>query len=342
MTAVRNSVALSRDRHVRYLRVRGVGAYDALDRVFTRELYVRDGQLSMGLLLDEDGIVFADCLLGNDGDEFFLLVEGPGWEALRAYWDCHTAGVDDVELADLDATHAVVSIHGPYAWELLARLVGPEVVGLPFQTFFHDDRFLCCRTGETGEFGYQLLVPWAAADAVWSELTALGAEFDAAEADLDVLDHCALENGFFNIRVEGRERLTPLELQLQWRTSRRKEYVGSEALWKRRQAGVERRTTHLVGEAEMAAGQAVFLGGNRIGRILNAGFSEVRGDWVALALIDLPYAIPGWTDLTIGPSGASARSVSPPVVRNRSLFVDPQVHTYEGRHEDDFPSLVKP
>lgn len=340
MRALRTSVALSREDQVRYLRVRGRGGYDALDRIFPRELYLRDGQLMLGLLLGSDGAVFADCCLGSDEDEFVLLVEGPDAHGLLANWERHTEGIEDAELVDLCGTHSVLSINGPYAWELLAKLVGPEVVGLPYLTFFHHDRFMCCRTGKTGEYGYQLLVPRVDAESVWADLVALGASFDLEVASLADLDQCALENGFFNMRMEGTDRLSPLDLQLQWRISRKKDYVGFEALRRRRLEGVGRRTTHLVSNEVMSVGDMVSLAGKKVGRILNAGFSAVRDDWVALALVDLPYSIPGLSGFTVGAAGVQARSSAPPVLRNRSLFVNPQVHTYASRGVDAFPPLV--
>jgi hypothetical protein len=77
-----------------------------------------------------------------------------------------------------------------------------------------------------------------------------------------------------------------------------------------------------------------------VGTVLHAGPLTVRSGWVALALMDVEYAYPGIPDLHVGAEGASARSVTPPVVNNRSLYVNPQVHSYASRHDDDFPPLV--
>jgi hypothetical protein len=73
---------------------------------------------------------------------------------------------------------------------------------------------------------------------------------------------------------------------------------------------------------------------------VNAGYSEIRGEWVALALIDLAWAYPrieGWTIRGAAGSETQARSVSPPVIQNRSLGVSPQLHSYATRHE--YPEL---
>lgn len=339
VATIRRSVALSWLNHVRYVRLRGEGAHALLHRVFPRELYLRDGQLSQSLLLDVEGRIFADCYLGSDAHEFFLLAEGPDPGDLLGYLETHAEGIDDLELLDMGPEYGLIGLDGPYAWELMAGLVGPEVIGLPYLTFFHHSGLLCCRAGKTGEYGYVVVVRRPEMERLFTELVALGRSLDVAEAGLEALDRCALENWFFNIRGEGRVAPSPLELQLQWRISRRKTYVGSEALRRHRESGIPRRLTCLVGAGPMTTGDPVRYDGVRIGTVVNAGHSPIRGDWVSLALLDLEYALPGVSDLVVG-DAAAASTVSPPVIVNRSLYVNPQVHSYASRHEDDFPALV--
>ena len=76
-----------------------------------------------------------------------------------------------------------------------------------------------------------------------------------------------------------------------------------------------------------------------IGTVVNAGFSPIRGDWVALALLDLAYAHPGVTPLRLGERDAPGKTVRPPVIANRSLYVNPQVHSYASRAADGFPPI---
>ncbi|NNF29193.1 MAG: aminomethyl transferase family protein, partial [Gemmatimonadetes bacterium] len=267
--AVRDSVVLSRLDHLVQVRVSGGGAYEGMSRVFPRELYVRDGQLSQGLLLREDGVVWADCLLGNDEGDYILLCEGPGGGEIVDHIRDHCQNVDGLEVSIPEGTSAV-GIDGPYAWELMANLVGPEVIGLPYLTFFHFDGVMCCRAGKTGEYGYVLLAEADDLTALWDELWTLGATLDVEEADLDLLDSCALENWFFNIRAEGSNELTPLELQLQWRLSRRKTYIGSEALKNRLEEGIRRRITCITGEGPLVEGDDVHCDGSVRGRLVNA------------------------------------------------------------------------
>jgi len=338
LPAVRASVALSAQLHVRCLRVRGEGASQLLERACPRELFVRDSQMLHTLLLDEAATTAADVYVCRDDEAFLLMVEErPGFSAgdhLRA-----AAGPASVEIQPLDETHQLVSLDGPYAWELMAELVGPHVVGLPYMSFFHGEGqgWTCFRAGKTGEYGYALLVERPRAAELVARIQELGRSFDLEEVGQDALDQCALENGFFNIRREGSAGLTPLELQLQWRVSRRKAgFIGAEALARHLKEPPRRRVQCVTSPGPLAAGDAVSFEGRPVGTLLNAGRSPSLGAWVGLALLELPFASPG-VDLEVG--AGTARTASPPLLLNRSLLVSPHRDSYHNRTARDLPPL---
>jgi aminomethyltransferase len=342
VAAIRNSVAVSRMDHVNALRLRGARTYPALDRVIAADLHLRDGQMIQSLILDQEGRLFADVYLGCDDEEFFLLAEGPVATDLVAVL-ARQFTTDGVEIVDQSATHGLVMINGPYAWELLGLLAGPDIVGLPYHTFFHFDGGIGFRAGKTGEYGYGLLVPRENVDGLVARLLELGAGLDVAGAGLEALDQCALENGYLSIRREGREPVTPIELQLQWRVSYRKQYLGSEALVRRRREGPRQRLTYLVSKSPLETGSEVTLEERPVGRIVNSGYCALREDWTALALLDIHFAHPGIGAFRTGDERrAEVRSVSAPLLNNRSLHVSPQIHSYATRHEFVFPPLLRP
>jgi len=343
LDALRTSAALGDASHVACVRVAGAGAFATIDRLCPRELFLRDGQLLHTLLLREDGRPLADVYVCADDRAFLLLAEGLSGEALALHVRAIAPAGVDVEITNVSNTHAIVSLDGPYAWEVFAELAGPEVIGQPYMTFFHDDEVTTFRVGKTGEYGYYFLVPGEGADELRRSLRERGSAFDLETADLAALDQCALENWFFNIRREGREEVTPIELQLQWRVSYRKEFVGSAAL-----GALRGRTTHRIvqcaGASELAAGDPVTCGGRTIGRLVNAGFSPCRGDWVGVALLENAYSHAGISAYAALHADApvAIRTLTAPAINNRSLYVNPQLHSYLTRDEVRFPPLVLP
>lgn len=338
MAALRGSVAMSRLDHVSHLRLRGSDVYQAVDRFCTSALRLRDGQMLHTLLLDEEARCLADAYLCADDEEFILLAEGASADRLADH--LRDGGI---EVEDLSTSHAIVSLDGPYAWELLGLVIDPEAIGLPYLTFYHRAGWICYRAGKAGEYGYGIIVPREDVADLENRLLEKGRALDLCEVGLDALDQGALENFFFNIRREGREPVTPIELQLQWRVFYRKDFVGSHALKRRKREGPRERLTCLIASEMIAPGDEVRLDDTLVGRIVNAGYSHVRDDWIALALLDIAWAYPGIDRFVASREGTpiSLRSVSPPVLTNRSLLVSPQLHSYSTRHEARVPFVVR-
>ncbi|TKD13236.1 aminomethyltransferase family protein [Polyangium fumosum] len=340
--ALRTSVALAKGDHITCLRIEGEGAYEALDYVVACDLFLQDGQMRPSLLLDEEARPFADIHVARDDESFFLLAEGPSPEELVAFLEKRFPAGVVVTVERCNGT--LLSLHGPYAWELCTTVFGPDVGSLPYLAFYRTDDAVFFRSGKTGEFGYDLLIPTDEVATVREALLREGAAFDLALASLSALDQCALENGFFNIRREGRAGLSPLELGLQWRVSYRKDYVGSAALQARREANATARVVWAVAGAPVAEGDEVFLDDQRIGHVLVSGFSVIRGEWVVLLLLDRPYAYAGIDRYEARHAGERRpiRTLSAPLLNNRSLYVSPQRHSYRTRDESKLPPFVLP
>jgi aminomethyltransferase len=255
----------------------------------------------------------------------------------------YVSSMTDLGIDVLDDEYKVISINGPYAWEVLAELLGPEMIGMPYLSIAHVDRLTCFRAGKTGEYGYDLLVPAGDVDELWSRLLEIGERFDAEVADLETLDLCALEGWFFNIRREAVGDVTPIELQLQWRVSYRKEYVGSAALAERRRSGSVSRLVCLASPEPLEIGDAVHFREREVGKLINAGYSVVRNDYLALAMVDRSWAYPHLECLTVnrGKLALSVRTILPPALNNRSIYVSPQAHSYSTRKDFEFPSLTR-
>lgn len=327
---IRSSVAIARPRHLSVVRVVGEGAKKTCARVLSGDMLLRDGQVRASLLLDAAGEPLADAFVCNDDDSFLLFTEGMTRAALLDHLRAHAA--DDTTLEDLSASHAVVSIHGPFAWELLATLEGRGVLGFPFLSFYHaGEGRLIVRAGKTGEYGYDILVPADRADAEVARLLEEGAAFDAREVGLEAVSRCALENWFWNPHTQRGQGITPFELGLRWRVSERPDFVGASAL-----AGhtANVRATAIVASHPIARGDVVRFQDDTIGHVLDAHRCEALGVWVAMALIELAYAYAGIDRYTV--NGQSVRTTSAPFVDNLSLHVNPQKHAYARRAEIPF------
>jgi len=342
VTAIRRSVAVSNCPHVAAVRIRGAGAFDALDSICPRELYIQEGQALQTLLLDGDGRAVADVYVLAGADDFLVLGEA-GVGSIMEYLRDRIGQKAGVELDDLSSSHRVMSLNGPYAWEFLTELITPEIIGLPYLGFFQPEGLTCLRAGKAGEYGYDLLVPNEGAGDLWTQIQECGESFDLGVASLEALDACALENWFFNVRREGRADVTPIEMQLQWRVSYRRDYPGAAALLARRKAGAKRRAVLVSSELALDVGAQIVWDDRLVGELIASGPSPSLGASLGIALLDAPFAHAGLSAFaaTRGESRVPLRTLSAPPINNRSLYVDPQRHNYRTRETDIFPPVGK-
>ena len=334
LRAIRSSAALSRQGETAVVRVTGEHAWDLLDRELTCDLYLRDGQARSALLLHEDGRVQADVTVLCADETFWLLVDGAPGAGVSARLTAARGADEDVTVS-VEEGLTVVGLDGPFAWEVLAALEGRGVIGLPLMSFFTMDRGpLCLRDGRHGEFGYRFVLTASEADDLLRALSeganSVGVPLGLATARDRAT--CMLENHVFCVGREGRSDLDAGELQLGWRLSADKDAPGLAAA--RRGAAAGRRTVTFRADEDLAD-TVVQLGDVVVGSVLAWERCSHGPGIVGLAALTRELAHPGIGALSAG--DVSLRTVSPPLIANRSLYVNPQHHRYVDRDAIGLP-----
>lgn len=341
--AIRERVAVARPDAVVALRLTGAGAFDATSAVSTAALHLGDAQMRPTLLLREDGSILADAYVCRDDEALWILSEGPSSAALVEHIQRH-APSRDLSITDVTASHGVLSVHGPYAWELVGEALDPDVVGMPFLSLYEVGAVTCFRAGKTGEYGYDLLVPRERFEEVEARVIAAGEALELGSVSNASVDLAALENGFFCVRHAPRVT-SPFDRQLRWRIAFERSFVGAPSLYALASAST-RRLVHALSTTRLEVDADLQVDGEVVGRVehaersalLSAGHADA---WISLVSLDAAYAHPE-VDLTETRSGAALRTVAPPVLDNRSLYVSPQRHAFASRASDAFPPLVRP
>lgn len=346
--ALRTRVAWTRLDGVRVLAVRGDDARAALLHLLPSPLHLRDAQVRESLLLDAAGRPLADVLVCADDEDYLLLVEGLDADALEDHVRENLPAGVEPELEPLSDRYEIVSLHGPWAWELIAEVLGADLMALPYLNFFRIDEGYCVRAGKTGEFGYDVVVERHRADSLVEKLEAAGREYGLVRASAETLSLARFEGWFFDPAFVP-EGATPVELQLQWRLDPNRSWLGKEAVDARRASPDRQRLTCLSADGELAPGDVVLAGEQPIGRVVRAAFSPLRGEWIASALLDVAWAHGGidryHAEHASGAPRSDAtrvRTMVPPLVDNRSLHVDPRRHTYRTSDELTFGPLARP
>lgn len=286
--ACREDAAVFDVSHLGTLRITGPQAFDALQWAFTNDLNrIEPGRAQYTHLLDPaDGSVLDDVIVWwVTPDRFDVMPNASNTGRVRA---AVAAIGDPPEAVDVTTTRAVLAVQGPSARERLAS-VGREAAAVGrfrvASCHIGETPVVVAGTGYTGEDGVEIAVPAEAASTVWELLVGAGIQ----PAGLGARDTLRLEAG---LPLHGNELgpgITPAQAGLDWVVRWDKgEFRGRSALEAEATAGVPRHLHGLVvdGRRPLRSGQVVQRDGADLGTVTSGNFSPVRGQGIALALLD--------------------------------------------------------
>ena len=147
-----------------------------------------------------------------------------------------------------------------------------------------------CRTGYTGERGYELVVPVSAAVPVWDAVLAAGEPYGLQPAGLGARDTLLTEMGYPLHGQDLSPDITPVQARLGWAVGWKKEsFFGADALRAEKEAGPRRllRGLRAVGRGIPRPGMVVRLpDGREAGTVTSGTFSPTLKTGIALALLE--------------------------------------------------------
>jgi len=289
--AVRGGVGVFDVSHLGKVRVAGPGAVVFLNSCLTNDLdRIGAGQAQYTLVCAADGGVIDDLIAYRVADDEVLLIPNAANTATVVAL-LEQAAPASVSVRNQHRDHAVIAVQGPRSDETLARLGLP--VGHDYMRFERADwagaALTVCRTGYTGERGYELVVPVAAAADVWDAVLAAGVDDGITAAGLGARDTLRTEMGYPLHGQDLSPQITPVQAGLGWAVGWSKPvFWGADALRAERAAGPSRRLRGLrsTGRAIPRPGMDVVdAQGEQIGRLTSGTFSPTLGVGIGLALL---------------------------------------------------------
>ncbi|GAC1385025.1 MAG: glycine cleavage system aminomethyltransferase GcvT [Marmoricola sp.] len=319
--AVRSSVGIFDVSHLGKLVVTGPGAAEFINRAFTNDLgRIHPGKAQYTLACDEaSGGVVDDIIVYLRSDDDVLVVPNAA-NAAEVERRLRAAAPADITIVDHHADYVVLAVQGPRADEVLEALHFPTAHEyMSFAThLFEDAEVVVCRTGYTGERGYELIAPSSVAVGLWTSLLQAGAPYDIAPCGLGARDTLRTEMGYPLHGQDLSPEITPLMGGVAWAVGWDKPaFWGRDVLVAQRAAGAPRLLRGLAAEGRgipRAHMEVVDESGSVIGEVTSGTFSPTLRKGIALALIDRSVAVGDTVAVDIRGRRETFDVVKPPFV----------------------------
>ena len=319
-TAVRESVGIFDVSHLGKASVKGHGALEFLNVTFTNDLNrITDGMAQYTMLCTPQGGVIDDLIVYRNSSEDLFLV--PNASNTSAVVDVLKANAPQgTTIENLHESFAVIAVQGPKSAQVLAAL-GIES-DIDYMSFSHvtigNKDVILCRTGYTGEYGYELLPTWSDAPAVWDALVEIITPLGGQICGLGARDTLRTEMGYPLHGHELSVEISPIEGGAPWAVGWKKEkFIGSDVLRAQKENGAARVLHALVSldrgipRAHMSVKDQ---NGNVIGEVTSGTFSPTLKKGIALALLSPDVAVGDQVIIDVRGRDSLAQVIKAPLV----------------------------
>lgn len=317
-TAVRERVGIFDVSHLGKATVSGPGAADFVNRCLTNDLRrIQPGSAQYTVCCNETGGAVDDLIayLRSD-DEVFLI---PNAANTAQVVDLLTAAAPaGVTITNQHDEFAVIAVQGPRSDELLQALDLPT--GHDYMSFVEADwrgqRLTVCRTGYTGERGYELVGPWAGATAVWDALVEAMEPMGGLPCGLGARDTLRTEMGYALHGQDLSPEISPVQARVGWAVGWKK-----DAFWGRDALLAERGNPPRISHGLLVSGRgiprphcAVSRDGVPVGEVTSGTFSPTLRQGIALALLAPEVSVGDTVSIDVRGRAVEATVVKPPFI----------------------------
>ena len=320
-TAVRTTVGIFDVSHMGKVRILGEGAYAFANSIFANDLdRINPGQAQYSMLCNESGGIIDDLIVYLVSETEVRFIPNAG-NASTVVAELEKVLPVGLTLENNHLKQGILAVQGPKSADVVRAL------GLPadhdYMAFadanWQGHALTVCRTGYTGEHGYEIVIGNEGLADLFDALLSAGEAFGILPCGLGARDTLRTEMGYPLHGQDISPTITPLEAKIGWAIGWKKEkFAGHEALRAEKENGSKRVAVGLVAndrgiprghmEVKDSAGAV-------IGETTSGTFSPTLQKGIALALVKPGISEGDFLTVDVRGRALSVTVTKPPFVK---------------------------
>ncbi|MEM9732018.1 MAG: FAD-dependent oxidoreductase [Pseudomonadota bacterium] len=285
----RTNVAVTEVSNFAKYEITGTGAREWLSHIMTNFI-PRQGRLALTGMVDEEGKINGEFTIacagsdGNGGERFQMFGSSQAQIHHMRWFEKHLPADGSVHIENLDLRLMGLSIAGPNAQKVMAKLTDEDVSHEAFKFMDYRETVIASvpakvnRVSYTGDLGYEIWVKPEFLRRLYTGIMEAGAEFDIKPFGMRALLNMRLEKHFGTWFREFRPIYTPFEAGLDRFVSRKKNnFVGRDGVFAHADnPPLTRICLNITGakDADCIGDEPIFLGDEVIGWITSGGYGH--------------------------------------------------------------------
>ena len=317
----------------------GPAAAEALEFICANRVAREPGRLTYTQLLNTRGGIEADLTVARLSEDRFYIVTGTGFRTHDLAWIADHLPATGCTLTDVTEDWGTLSLMGPLARAVLARVTDADVSNAAFP-FGHAREITIAgatiralRVTYVGELGWELHTPLAHTGAVFDALMAAGG-IDIRPVGYRALESLRLEKGYRAWSSDITPNDTPFEAGLGWAVKLKSntQFMGRAAL---EAAQAKPLTKRFAGftlddpDAVLVGRETILRDGHPVGYLTSGGYGYTVGKSIGYGYVRNPDGV-GDDWLTAGRYDLVVAGDTLPARLSLSPLVDPEGRRVKG------------
>jgi len=317
--ATRERAGLFDETSFNKIEIRGKGALKFLQMMCDNNLDKPVGSIVYTQMLNPRGGIECDFTVTRVEQDRFLIITGTAFGVHDMSWiRLHMPEDGSVVMQDVTSQYACIGLWGPKARTILQKVTKANVSNeaFPYMTMRQiavgDVPVMAMRVTYVGELGWEFYCPMEYGLALYDTLLKAGEAEDLVPAGYRAIDSLRLEKGYRYWGADISPDYTPYETGQAFCVDLNKgDFIGREALLKRKQEGIKQKLCclSLADPTAIAIGKEPIRRGDQvIGWVTSGGYGYSVKKSIAYGYLPVEYAKPG-TELDIDFFGERIKAV---------------------------------